>query len=815
MVEPKNRGFLGKTRLLLNGIFLVFSILTMAVATFAWFATNRVTTDKITLKTDDNALSIDAYAYHQGYAVDSEGDPVPAAYSKSEGNSLLNATKSNSDNEGNYQITFSSTALQAFAYGDLYSGELSMNENSFPHLYVELRYLKPALNGFLQATVGDLAYAPNLSGFTNITQELNYQYRFTTVQNTPSAKHINALRAANESEAYRSSAWTALGTTPSPVTLFNSTTDISGYNYDPSYTPLRQCYVPGFSSKHGSDYYYSKATILEFRVDPLAWVQYFNSHPGLSATSLNFGLSFNISLTFSSNAFFSNAKTPKLLVSKNSVNLDTVGTTTATMAAYNFTAVPTISQSSSVSGVASATLTGTNVAIAALGEGNTVLTLTATSGSETASATIAIGVYAGPTLVLSPSSLALAPGETGYVAVEAVLFTSLPALTAVSSNTNVATVTASSTSVVVVAVSPGTATISISGRNGNYTVYTSQCQVTVANGTRTLSSISVSSLPTKTSYVVGEAFNTVGLKISGLYSDGVSQELSGYRLNPNAGTIFTVAETKVITVSYSTRTTTFSVTVSANDGFRLVTTAGCLIPGERYLIATNATLSGGTTVLGATQGNDYRSAFSTIISSSTPPTITYNTAMETLTLNGSTNHWTFHAETSSGYLNYGGTGSTLLTTQDESATGNEWSISFDSATGGAYIQSATSAGTYLQYETASGHFNFGTTQTALYLFTNSLSVANTSITLVPTSLTLAKGDTADITALLGSGTTLVSAGVGDQSIANCSVTENSISVSAKKVGSTTITVVAKGNTGTLTVACPLTVTAASSSSSSA
>jgi len=192
MVRPKNHGFLGKTRLLLNGIFLIFSIITMAVATFAWFATNRVATDKITLKTDENALSVEAYAYHQGYAVDSDGNPVPVAYSTNEGNNLLNATKSNSDNEGNYQINFSSGALQAFAYGDLYSGELSMNENNFPHLYVELRYLKPALNGFLQATVGDLAYAPNLSGFTNITQELNYQYRFTTVQNISSAKHVIA-----------------------------------------------------------------------------------------------------------------------------------------------------------------------------------------------------------------------------------------------------------------------------------------------------------------------------------------------------------------------------------------------------------------------------------------------------------------------------------------------------------------------------------------------------------------------------------------------------------------------------------------------
>lgn len=75
----------------------------------------------------------------------------------------------------------------------------------------------------------------------------------------------------------------------------------------------------------------------------------------------------------------------------------------------------------------------------------------------------------------------------------------------------------------------------------------------------TLSSISISSKPTKTNYFVGEKFDVSGLKITANYSNGTTEAIgSGYTVNADTSS----AGTKTVTVSYKGKTTSFTINVN-------------------------------------------------------------------------------------------------------------------------------------------------------------------------------------------------------------------------------------------------------------
>ncbi len=76
----------------------------------------------------------------------------------------------------------------------------------------------------------------------------------------------------------------------------------------------------------------------------------------------------------------------------------------------------------------------------------------------------------------------------------------------------------------------------------------------------TLSSISVSSKPTTTTYFVGDTLDTTGLKLKATYSDGSTKTItSGYKVSYD----FSSAGTKTVTVTYGGKKTTFTCTVNA------------------------------------------------------------------------------------------------------------------------------------------------------------------------------------------------------------------------------------------------------------
>lgn len=96
-----------------------------------------------------------------------------------------------------------------------------------------------------------------------------------------------------------------------------------------------------------------------------------------------------------------------------------------------------------------------------------------------------------------------------------------------------------------------TITISYGGKSDTFTV-------TVIEPEATLESITVTSLPSKTEYYLGEQLNISGLKITGHYSDGTDMEVLDYTVD---GFDSDTVGVKTITVSSGGKTDTFEVEV--------------------------------------------------------------------------------------------------------------------------------------------------------------------------------------------------------------------------------------------------------------
>jgi len=100
------------------------------------------------------------------------------------------------------------------------------------------------------------------------------------------------------------------------------------------------------------------------------------------------------------------------------------------------------------------------------------------------------------------------------------------------------------------------------GTSGQFFTYTVFGADTV--DAPSLSSIAVTTAPTKTSYSVGESFNATGMVVTATYSDGSSGAVTGYTTSPV--TALTTNDT-TITITYTyggvTKTATQAITVSA------------------------------------------------------------------------------------------------------------------------------------------------------------------------------------------------------------------------------------------------------------
>ncbi len=160
-----------------------------------------------------------------------------------------------------------------------------------------------------------------------------------------------------------------------------------------------------------------------------------------------------------------------------------------------------------------------------------------------------------PSISLSQTSKTMTVGDTATLT--ATTTPSGQSVSWTSSNSSVASVSNG----VVTAKASGTATITAKFTYNEKT-YSKTCNITVNNVAKTLTSISISSNPTKTTYEIGESLNTSGLKLKLNYSNGSSEIVSsGFT---TSGFDSSTAGTKTITVSYSGKSTTFKVTVNAS-----------------------------------------------------------------------------------------------------------------------------------------------------------------------------------------------------------------------------------------------------------
>ncbi len=105
----------------------------------------------------------------------------------------------------------------------------------------------------------------------------------------------------------------------------------------------------------------------------------------------------------------------------------------------------------------------------------------------------------------------------------------------------------------------------------------------------TISSIEISSLPTKTTYYKGDSFNTSGLKLYVNYSDGSSEIISsGFS---TSGFSSSTTGTKTITVSYQGYSDTFTVTVKS-PSITLSSSAKTLYVGNTTSLTATVVPSG-------------------------------------------------------------------------------------------------------------------------------------------------------------------------------------------------------------------------------
>lgn len=104
--------------------------------------------------------------------------------------------------------------------------------------------------------------------------------------------------------------------------------------------------------------------------------------------------------------------------------------------------------------------------------------------------------------------------------------------------------------------------------NGKYSLgVTGTYEIEVeCNSVKSLSGIAISSMPNKTTYIVGESFDATGLVVKANYSDGTSAVVNSYDIS---GFDSSTSGTKTIIVSYTengiTQNTTFNIIVTETD----------------------------------------------------------------------------------------------------------------------------------------------------------------------------------------------------------------------------------------------------------
>lgn len=368
---------------------------------------------------------------------------------------------------------------------------------------------------------------------------------------------------------------------------------------------------------------------------------------------------------------------------------------------------------------------------ATLAASDTSCTVSYTEGGVTKTANIALTINA----VELTSIAVTAPTKTTYT-VNETLDTTGVVVTASYNNGSSAAVTGYTTDPANGATlsSTGNQNVTVSYTEGSVTK-TGSFAITVngAQGSVTLSSIEVTTQPTKTVYTVGDTFDTTGLVVTAAYSDSTTADVtSSCTLNPLNGATLSTAGSQTVVVSYNSLTTNFAVTVNAaatsdSTTYTLVSSTSDLVSGAKYVIASSGT-DGSVSAMSSTQNANNRGIEAVTVSSSK---LTATTTIEQLTLGGdATNGWSFYANQSStnGYLFAASSSNNYLRTQTTNDSNGLWTIAI-SSNAATITAKGTNTRNMLRWNSTSSIFScYSSGQAAVYLYKQASSSSNTSAT---------------------------------------------------------------------------------------
>lgn len=361
---------------------------------------------------------------------------------------------------------------------------------------------------------------------------------------------------------------------------------------------------------------------------------------------------------------------------------------------------------------------------------------------------------------------------------------------------------------------PISGSLRVSFGNTNGYTYLTSVAVTYSDATTTyttspncvtkkVSSISVKTPPTTTTYTEGDSFDPAGMVIHVVYDDASTEDItSGFTVTPDPLT----KTTTEVTISYGGKTTTQAVTVEEKvvEEYVLITSVDDLEAGAKYLIG-NGTSDACKFVSTEESANNRRTTSGTVTSNKVEKT----EEMMALELGGSTGAWTFktidYAGTA-GYLNATNTtGSNYLQVKAAQDTYSNFSISFS---GNAAVITCTGKSSR-NIMRANGDLIscYTSGQSPVYLYKENSTKPRVSVS--PASLTAAKPNTGSdqvtATAKNFAGTVTYSWTTSDPSVATVSGSGAKATVTYKNSGTCTITVTATDGTTTKTATVSVTV----------
>lgn len=339
----------------------------------------------------------------------------------------------------------------------------------------------------------------------------------------------------------------------------------------------------------------------------------------------------------------------------------------------------------------------------------------------------------------------------------------------------------------------------IKSTGGSTTTYTTSPNCV----TKKVSSISVKTPPTTTTYTEGDSFDPAGMVIHVVYDDASEEDItSGFTVTPDP---LTKTTTKV-TISYGGKTTTQAVTVEEKvvEEYVLITSVDDLEAGVKYLIG-NGTSDACKFVSTESNTNNRKTTSGTVTSNKVEKT----EAMMALELGGSTGAWTFktidYAGTA-GYLASASSGSNNYCRVISDVT--TATISFSDGAAVINLQPHTER-TLLRYNSSASCFACYTSgQSPVYLYKENSTKPRVSVS--PASLTAAKpnigSDQVTATAKNFAGTVTYSWATSDDNVATVSpATGATTTVTYKNSGTCTITVTATDGVTTKTATVSVTV----------